>query len=136
MKAEDRRQNHHTHQPTHEEFARYWKDYDTFSWRELVPYVIYLGPLTLYAFAVRLIDAEGRFWVIEFVGAVGYLILLPYFCIRWIQTRNSQFIRCPDCGDWFGLDSSGAYHGPNPKFKSVIKTGKCSKCGKQILAER
>ncbi len=124
---------YHTHQPTREEFASYWKDYDAFSWRQLVPHVVYLGGLTLYTFAAHLIDAEGRFWVIEFVGAVGYLILLPY---SWLHTRKGQFIRCPVCGDWFGEDSSGAYHGPNPKFKSVIETGKCSKCGKQILAER
>jgi hypothetical protein len=92
--------------------------------------------MALYVFAVRLIDAEGRFWIIELMGDAGYLILLPYAWIRWVQTRMSQFIRFPDCGDWFGEDSSGAYHGPNPKFKSVIETGKCRKCGKQVLAER
>jgi DNA-directed RNA polymerase subunit RPC12/RpoP len=124
-----------THQPTRQEFASYWKDYDTFAWRQLVPYAVYLGGLALYAFAVRRTDAEGRFLVIELAGAAGYLIFLPYFCIRWVRTRKSQFIRCPDCGDWFGQDFSGAYHGPNPKFKSVIETGRCSKCGKQILAE-
>ena len=125
-----------TLQPTREEFATYWKDYGVFTWRQLVPYVVLLGGLAVYAFAVRRLDAEGRFWFLSLAGAAAYLVFLPYFWIRRIHTRKARFIRCPQCGDWFGQDSSGAYFGPSPKFQTVIHTGKCVKCGKQILAER
>ena len=125
----------HQQQPDREAFIKYWKDYGTFSWRQLLPYGIYLGSLALYAFVVRRIDTEGRFWLPSLIVAVVYLILAPYFVIRRVHKRFAPFIRCPQCGDWFGQDSSGAYFGPNPKFKTIIQTGQCSKCGKQILAE-
>jgi hypothetical protein len=119
--------------PTREEFADYWKDYDTVSWRQFAPYVVYLGGLALYAWVVPRI--AGEFWLASILGAAAYLILLPYFWIKRVHTRDAQFIRCPQCGDWFGWDSSGTCHGPNPRFKTVIQTGKCGKCGRQILAE-
>jgi hypothetical protein len=122
-------------QPTREEFVHYWRDYDKFSWRDISPYFVYLGGLALYAFVYRHIDAEGRFVLLAIVGAAAYLILLPYFCIRNVQKRKSKFIRCPQYGDWFRQDASGAYYGPNPKFKSVIETGKCSNCGRHILVD-
>jgi hypothetical protein len=125
-----------TPQPTREEFASYWKDYDTVTWRAFVPHVIYLGGLALYVFVIRRIDVDGRFLLLSLAGAVAYLILLPYFAIKSHRARKRQFFRCPECGDWFGQDSSGAYHGPNPKFRAVLYTGKCGKCGRQILAER
>jgi len=122
-------------QPTRDEFAAYWKGHDTPSWRRLVPHAIYLGGLALYAFAVRRLDAEGRFWFLSIAAASAYLILLPYLFIRWVHTRKARFIRCLRCGDWFGQDSSGRYHGPNPKFRTVLQTGKCGKCGTQILLD-
>ena len=125
----------HTKQPSREEFITYWKDYDSTSWRKLVPYALYLGCLAIYAFVVRQIDAEGRYWVFSLIIAIAYVVLIPYLYIKRIQTRYARFIRCPKCGDWFAQDSSGAYRGPNPKFKLVILSGKCSKCGQQILAE-
>lgn len=124
-----------TQQPDREAFVAFWKDYGTFSWRQLVPYGVYLGCLALYAFVVRRIDADGRFWLPSLVGAIAYLIFAPYFAWRRYHRRFAKFIRCPQCGDWFGRDSSGDYFGPNPKFKTVIETGRCGKCGKQILAE-
>jgi hypothetical protein len=122
-------------QPTREEFTHYWRGYDTFLWRDLLPYIVYLGGLALYAFVYHRIDAEGRFLLLALVGAAAYLVLLPYFSIRRVHKRNSKFFRCPQCGDWFREDASGAFFGPNPKFKSVIETGKCGKCGRQVLAD-
>jgi hypothetical protein len=124
-----------THQPNREEFITYWKDYDTFSWWQVLPYVVYPGALALFAFLVRWFDIEGRFWLPSFMIAIGYVFLVPYLRIRRTHTRFARFIRCPQCGDWFGQDVSGAYTGPDPKFRGIIETGRCSKCGEQILSE-
>ncbi len=121
-------------QPDREAFIAYWKGYRTFSWRMPLCYGIYLGGLELYVLVVRRIDAEGRFLLPSILLAVLYLIFVPYLYIRSVHKRFARFIRCPHCGDWFGQDSSGAYFGPNPKFQIIIQTGKCCKCGKQILA--
>jgi hypothetical protein len=122
-------------QPNREEFTAYWRDYDTFSWRQVLPYVVYPGGLVLYAFVVRWFDAEGRFWLPSLVVALGYVFLVPILSIRRIHKRFARFIRCPRCGDWFGQDASGAYSGPNPKFRGIIETGRCSICGERILSD-
>jgi hypothetical protein len=125
----------HPQQPDREAFIAYWKDFGTFTWRQLLFYVLYPGCLAVYAFAARQIDTEGRFGLASLIFAIGYIILFPYLIIRRLHKRFARFIRCPRCGDWFGQDSSGAYSGPNPKFRGVIETGRCSKCGEQILAD-
>jgi hypothetical protein len=126
---------HQTFQPSREQFAAYWKDYGKASCRDLIPHAVYLAGLGAYALLVRHLDPEAKLLFLSFVGAGVYLVALPYLWIRRIHKRSAEFIRCPDCGDWFGQDSSGAYHGPNPKFRVVLQTGRCSKCGKQILAD-
>jgi hypothetical protein len=118
-----------TQQPSREAFVAYWKGFEVYSWRNLVPYAVYLGGLALYVFVIHRIDSEARFWIPSLIIAGAYLVFLPYFWIRRIHTRYARFIRCPECGDWFGQDSSGAYRGPNPKFRTVILTGRCGKCG-------
>ena len=123
-----------TQQPDREAFIAYWKDYETFTRGQVLFYLLYPGCLAVYALVVRWIDSDGRFWLPSLVVAVGYIILVPYLIIRRVHTRFAHFIRCPHCGDWFGQDESGAYHGPNPKFRGIIATGRCSKCGEQILA--
>ncbi len=124
-----------TQLPTREEFIAYWKDYGVFRWRQLLGYVGYLGGLALYVFIVRRIDPGGRFLLATLLLAAAYLILVPYLTIRRAHRRFARFIRCPHCGDWFGQDASGAYFGPNPKFRAVIETGRCCKCGTQILSD-
>ena len=121
--------------PSREEFTAYWKDDQTFDRGDLLLYVFYPGVLALYAVVVRWIDSEGRFWLPSLIVAVGYVILYPYTLIRTFNTRFARFIRCPCCGDWFGQDASGAYSGPNPKYRGIIETGRCSKCGEQILSD-
>ena len=121
--------------PTHEAFIAYWKDYRTFKWRQLVPHVVYLGGLALCAILVRQIDPESKHWLRWIAVAILYVILVPAFGIRWVQRRHAEFIRCPQCGDWFGQDVSGAYSGPDPKFQIVIATGRCAQFGTQILVE-
>ncbi len=126
-----------TQRPSREEFIAFWKDYGTvnFNSDELLLYIIYPGVLALYALLVRWIDSEGRFWLPSFIVAIGYVILYPYLIIRRVHKRIGRFIRCPSCGDWYGQDASGAYSGPNPKFRGIIETGRCSKCGEQILSD-
>ncbi len=121
-------------QPSREAFIAYWKDFRTFTWRQLSFYILYPAGLAGYALVVHRIDFGRWFWL-PLVGAAAYLILVPYLIIRRVHTRYARFIRCPKCGDWFGQDASGAYFGPNPKFRGIIETGRCSKCGQQILAD-
>ena len=124
-----------TQQPDRESFIAYWQDYGTFPWRMLLFYVLYLGCLAIFAIVVRLIDSTLWLSLLALFAAIGYVILVPYLSIRWVHTRFARFIRCPHCGDWFGQDASGAYFGPNPKFKGIIETGRCSKCGERILSD-
>jgi hypothetical protein len=124
-----------TQQPSRDAFTAYWKDYGVFRWRQLLWYVGYLGGLAVLVLTVRAVDADGRFLILSLVLAAAYLVSVPYFTIRRVHTKFARFIRCPQCGDWFGQDSSGAYHGPNPKFRGIIETGRCSKCGAQILSD-
>jgi hypothetical protein len=125
-----------TQRPSRDEFIAFWKDYDVFSWRQVLPYILYPGCLAIYALIIRWLDSEGRFWLPSLIVAIGYVFLVPYLSIRRIHSRFARFIRCPRCGDWFGQDASGAYSGPNPKFRDVIETGRCSQCGEQILSDR
>jgi hypothetical protein len=124
-----------TQQPNRDAFIAYWKDYGVFRWRQLLWYFGYLGGLALYVFVVRRVDPDARFLIASLVLAAAYLILVPYLIVRRVHTKFARFIRCPQCGDWFGQDASGAYHGPNPKFRGIIETGRCSKCGAQILSD-
>ena len=124
-----------TQRPSRDAFIAYWADYDVFRWRQLLWYVGYLGGLALFVFVVRTVDDAGRFRVASLVMAVTYVGLVPYLTIRRVHTKFARFIRCPQCDDYFAQDTSGAFHGPNPKFRGVIETGRCSKCGTQIIAD-
>ena len=124
-----------TQQPNREAFIAYWEDYGLFRWRQLLWYFSFLGSLALYVFLVRKVDSDGRYIFASLVLAAAYLVLVPYLTIRSVHTKFARFIRCPQCGDWFGKDVSGAYFGANPKFRSVIQTGRCFRCGAQILSD-
>jgi hypothetical protein len=124
-----------TKRPSREEFTAYWKEVETSNWDDVLLYVVYPGVLALYAVLIRLMDSEGRFWLPSLIVALGYVFLYPYTLIRRVHTRFAAFIRCPSCGDWFGQDASGAYSGPNPKYRGIIETGTCGKCGAQILSD-
>jgi hypothetical protein len=121
--------------PSRDAFIAYWADYDVFRWRQLLWYLGYLGVLALFVFVVRRVDAAGRFMAASFVIAVTYVILIPYLTVRRVRTKFARFIRCPQCGDYFAQDTSGAFHGPNPKFRGIIETGRCGKCGTQIISD-
>ena len=123
-----------TQLPDREAFIAYWKDYQTFTWRQLLFYILYPGGLAVYGFVVPWPRSVEWVWL-PLVGAAGYLVLVPYLIIRRVHKTFARFIRCPTCGDWFGQDASGAYFGPNPKFRGIIESGRCSKCGEQILAD-
>lgn len=116
-----------------ESFIAYWKGCERFPWRMLFFYVFYLGCLAVFAIVVRSMASSLWLSLLAPLVAIGYIILVPYAFVRWFHSRYSLFIRCTHCGDWYGRDASGAYCGPNPKFKEVIDTGRCSKCGMQVL---
>jgi hypothetical protein len=84
---------------------------------------------------VRLLDLDGRFGMVAVAIAIVYILGLPWVWIVTAQKRNAIFIRCPQCGDWLGRDASGDWYGPNPKWKLVGQTEKCTKCGTQLLAQ-
>jgi hypothetical protein len=124
-----------TQQPSREAFVRYWKDYGRPGWRLALWYLIYLGSLAFFAIIVRRVDADGWLLIMSPVVAIAYLILYPYITMRIVRRKFGRFCFCPHCGDRFGQDASGAYFGPNPKFRRVIETGRCYKCGAQVISD-
>ncbi len=124
-------------QPTRTEFVTYWERHEKerFSWHSLLPHLIYVGGLAVYALAVRRLDTCGRFWMVSIGLAIVYIIGLPWAWIVTAQRRHASFIRCPQCGDWLGRDASGDWSGSNPNWKLVGQTGKCTKCGTQLFTE-
>ena len=54
-------------QPTRTEFIAYWERHEKerFTWRSLLPYLIYVGGLAVYAIAVRRLDTDGQFWMVS-----------------------------------------------------------------------
>jgi hypothetical protein len=131
------RMNQGSQQPTRDEFLAYWSkgERNRGSCRSLLPHAIYISGLALYAAIVRYLDPTGRFGFACVAIAIVYIIAVPWVWIVTAQKRNARFIRCPQCGDWLGRDTSGAWFGPNPNWRLIGQTGKCTKCGKQLLAE-
>jgi hypothetical protein len=121
--------------PTREAFSRYWEDHRSAVWLPLLWYVGYLGGLATYAFIITRLELDVRLSIISLVLGAAYVILIPYLTARYHHKRFARFIRCAYCGDWFGRDSTEAFFGPNPKFKSIIETGRCPKCGKSVLID-
>lgn len=129
---------HTSQMPDRDAFRAFWTDESTRSWGQAVWYGLYIGILLLYTLVIRHIDPAGWFGLLSFAIAVVYAVLTPFISLQMYWRRRGPFIRCPQCGDWFGQDMSGAWSGPNPRWVTVCQTGHCVKCGKQILlsAER
>lgn len=118
--------------PDQETFITFWKN----NRRRTPPlgfYGPFLGGLLLYALVIPRIS--GAFWLLSLFGAIAYLIFVPYIALKFYWRRYANFLRCPQCGDWFGRDFSGALAGPNPKWIAVSETGRCANCGKPILPD-
>ena len=126
------------YQDINKAFIAFWKDAEkdseTVSWPQLRHYLLYPGYLAIFVIVVRWFDSEARFWLPSLIAAIAYVFLAPYLWITTHQRRIARFIRCPSCGDWFGQDASGAYQGPNPKYRGIIETGRCGQCGEQVLS--
>lgn len=121
-------------QVSRQEFNGFWNRDNT--WRSLIPHGIYLLGFALSAALARLIEPPESFREAFVALAVVYIVLVPWLGVRAYHRRNAKFLRCANCGDWFGRDSSGAWIGPNPKWRDVTRTGRCTKCGAQVLADR
>jgi predicted RNA-binding Zn-ribbon protein involved in translation (DUF1610 family) len=126
--------------PTDTEFLSFWIDGQNKSFLSAIrPHAIYIGGLTIYALGVRFlvnhVDTTGKLTLAYVTLALLYIVGMPWLWIVWWHKRYARFIRCPQCGDWMGRDTSGHCFGPNPKWKLVVQTGKCPKCGTQLLAK-
>ena len=123
------------HSVSRESFINYWKDFGTFGWRQILPHAYWVGGVALIALTSRLLDPDYSYGLLALVTAIAWVVLFPTLGIRWYHQHYAKFIRCPSCGDWFGQDRSGAYRGPDPKFRDIIHTGRCFKCGMSILSD-
>ena len=121
-------------QPSYEEFLAYWQKHDQYynSWRAIVPYAVYILGLALFTMLLHRIAPFSVLWIIISIFGIAFMLLpISYALVLW--KRNKRFLRCTKCGDWLGRDLSGAWSGPNPKWKIVCQDGHCVKCGFQIL---
>lgn len=119
--------------PNRDEFTAFWQNHDTFRFLQLAPLGIYLGGLALFAIEIRLIDTTGRFALAALAAASAWVLLLPILYSRIYWKRYDRFIRCPQCRDWVGRDSSGEWKGPNAKWLAVSQTGHCGLCEAQMI---
>jgi hypothetical protein len=132
--------------PTPEEFVAFWQASEVRSWRNALPYALYLSGFALYAViaqaVVKLLSDDfwptyiGNIvivWNAPLILAVVYVFLVPFVWATVYWRLYARSIRCPQCGDWLARDDSGAWRGPNPKWKSVSQTGVCGKCGQRLL---
>jgi hypothetical protein len=117
------------------EFVHYWRNHGTFRWVDLLPHAIWVGVLGVFALSYGLADPDRKFIWPALVLATSWVVLFPVLGIRYVHRKYDRFIRCPQCRDWFGQDVSGAYHGPNLKYREVVRTGCCHTCGTKILSE-
>ncbi len=125
------RHGQHENLPTREEFVAFWQASGN------SPPVAFLL-VAVYGVIVYLVADRfpGDRWPVGLGFAAFYLISTICVWALISSKRNARFIRCPQCGDWLGRDASGAYYGPNPKWKTICETGVCCKCGRRLLAER
>jgi hypothetical protein len=119
--------------PTREEFAAFWQASGS-----LKPQAAYVLGFTVYGVIIYVIADRfpGNWWPVYVGFAALYLISSLGIWMLIVWKRDARFIRCPQCGDWLGRDASGAYYGPNPKWKTICETGVCCKCGRRLLAEQ
>src|SRR5581483_4513114 len=98
-------------------------------------YGFWLGGLAVFEFVISRIGFVEHFPLFCLIGTFAYLILFPYFALRFYRKKYDRFLRCPKCRDWFGSDLNGSriYPPPNPKWEVVLATSHCPKCGAQIL---
>jgi len=100
-------------------------------------YGLWLGGLAAIAFVLSRVGFAENFPLLSIIGALSYLVLVPYFSQRIYWKKYDRFLRCPKCRDWLAADSNGSrvYPPPNPGWQVVIATGRCPKCGTQILSK-
>jgi len=99
-------------------------------------YGLWLGGLAAIAFVLSRVSFAETFPLLSIIGVLLYLVLVPYFSQRFYWKKYDRFLRCPKCRDWLGADSNGSrvYPPPNPGWTVVVATGRCPKCGVQILS--
>lgn len=100
-------------------------------------YGLWLGGLAAMVFVLSRVGFAETFPLVSIVVAFLYLVLVPYYSQRFYWKKYDRFLRCPKCRDWLAADSNGSrvYPPPNPGWTVVVVTGRCPKCGTQILSK-
>ena len=120
--------------PSREAFGAFWNREDS-SLFCLARITFYFCGLVAFArFAPMLVVSELSA-VVVFAAAVLYAVGTPmvYWCYLW--KHYDSFLRCPKCRDWVGRDVSGSLHGSAPKWRVVLDTNHCVRCGQQMILE-
>ena len=121
--------------PSHDEFLGFWAA-SRKGMGMIKFYGLWLGGLAAIAFVLSQVGFAESFPLLSIIGAFLYLVLVPYFSLRIYRTKYDRFLRCSKCRGWFASDSNGSrvYPPPNPGWEVVVATGRCPKCGVQILS--
>ncbi len=117
--------------PKQSEFQKFW-NYELSPLRFLLGLAIYFMLLIAYSLSAPWLVPNPSFVVFGFLAvAIG----VPGLLAKWYWKRYDRFLRCPHCRDWVGRDVSGTFHGPNPKWRTVLVTRQCFRCGANMLSE-
>jgi hypothetical protein len=121
--------------PTREEFLKFWQKHGKL-WPAIRPYIIYLGTLAAYAALMPyLVDTTAPISLELVVAGYAALVVgMPWIWIwrgqRWAR-QHKHLLWCQQCGDEFYRDTGSN----NYRWQIIAQTGKCIKCGNQVLAE-
>ncbi len=120
--------------PSREAFDAFWNRVNStfFSVARMASY--FCGLVAYAVFAPTLIVSAASAVVVTTLGvlyAVGTPML--YWCCYW--KYYDKFLRCPKCRDWVGRDISGSLHGSTPKWRVVLETSHCLRCGQQLILD-
>ena len=120
--------------PSRETFNEFWSRPNRLAF-SIARLTLYFGGLIAYAvlapaLLVSLLPEAAIIGV-----AIVIVIGIPIGYWQWFWKHYDRFLRCPNCRDWVGRDISRSLHGPSPKWRTVLKTSKCVRCGQQMLRD-
>ena len=120
--------------PSRETFTEFWSRPDKL--------VLWIARLTLYfgGLIAYSVFAPALLASVLPVGAIVGIAIVIAFGIpmgywQWFWNHYDKFLRCPKCRDWVGRDISGSLYGQSPKWRTVIETSRCVRCGQQMLRD-
>ena len=81
--------------PTPEEFVAFWNASTVFTWRSLLPHLLYVSGFALYAVIVSVVVKPGRFWAAYLGFAIVYILLVPYLWMRIVWKSRCEVHKMP-----------------------------------------